>query len=110
LFNAADLAVLPYQEASQSGVLPIAGHLGLPSLVTPVGGLLEQVEQGRLGFVATDVSARGLATAIKRIFAEPESYRLMSENLLRSGADRQWSEIAGKLVGDLTKWRSLNRF
>ena len=110
LFARADLAVLPYQEASQSGVLPIAGHLGLPSLVTPVGGLLEQVERGQKGFVATDASARGLADAIKRIFGAPEAYRLMSENLLRSGGDRQWAEIAGKLVGDLDKWRSLNRF
>jgi glycosyltransferase involved in cell wall biosynthesis len=110
LFAKADLAVLPYQEASQSGVLPIAGHLGLPSLVTPVGGLLEQVEQGRLGFIASDASAQGLASAIKRVFADPRLYGEMSEKLLQSGGARQWPEIAGKLVGDLTKWRSLNRF
>jgi glycosyltransferase involved in cell wall biosynthesis len=110
LFADADLAVLPYQEASQSGVLPIAGHLGLPSLVTPVGGLLEQVEHGRLGFVASDSSAPGLAEAIKRVFADARHYGEMSENLLQSGGARQWPEIAGKLVGDLTKWRSLNRF
>lgn len=110
LFANADLTVLPYQEASQSGVLPIAQHLGLPSLVTPVGGLLEQVEQGASGFVATDASARGLADAIKSIFGDAEAYRLLSDTLLRAGGDRQWSEIAGKLVSDLHKWRSLNRF
>jgi glycosyltransferase involved in cell wall biosynthesis len=110
LFAQADLAILPYQEASQSGVLPIAQHLGLPSLVTPVGGLLEQVEQGKSGFVATDATGRGLADAVKRIFSDGENYRLMSENLLRSGGDRQWAEIAGKLVSDLGKWWALNRF
>lgn len=104
LFAQADLALLPYQEASQSGVLPIAQHLGLPSLVTPVGGLLEQVEHGKSGFVATDASARGLAEAVKRIFGAGEEYRLMSENLLRTGGDRQWSEIAENLVGDLHRW------
>lgn len=110
LFAQADLAILPYQEASQSGVLPIAQHLGLPSLVTPVGGLLEQVDQGKRGFVATDASARGLAQSVKRIFTAGEDYRLMSENLLRSGSDRQWAEIAENLLGELHKWRALNRF
>jgi len=110
LFAKADLAVLPYQEASQSGVLPIAQHLGLPSLVTPVGGLLEQVEQGKSGFVAADASAHGLAEAIKIIFGGREAYRRMSEILLQTGGDRQWSEIAGNLLADLNKWRSLNVF
>jgi glycosyltransferase involved in cell wall biosynthesis len=110
LFAKADLTVLPYQEASQSGVLPIAAHLGLPSLVTPVGGLLEQVDGGKAGFVAGDVSAQGLADAIKRIFSDPEGYRALSEKLLRSGSDGQWAEITGKLLTGLDKWRSARLF
>jgi glycosyltransferase involved in cell wall biosynthesis len=106
LFAAADLAVLPYQEASQSGVLPIAGHLGLPSLVTPVGGLLEQVEGGQSGFVAEDASAHGLASSIKKVFCDPAGYQNLSRRLLESGSDRQWSEIAAKLVSDLQCWRA----
>lgn len=110
LFAQSDLLVLPYQEASQSGVLAIAQHLGLPPLVTPVGGLIEQVEGGRSGFVADDISARGLADAIKRAFGDSEAYRRLSQILLGAGGDSQWAEIAGKLVGDLHKWCSLNRF
>ncbi len=106
LFAAADLAVLPYQEASQSGVLPIAQHLGLPSLVTPVGGLLEQVEGGKSGFVADDASAHGLAASIKHIFCDPAGYQNLSHRLVASGSDRQWSEIADKLLADLESWRA----
>ncbi len=109
LFANADLAVLPYQEASQSGVLPIAQHLGLPSLVTPVGGLLEQVEGGKSGFVADDVSASGLARSIKKIFGEPAVYRNLSQRLIASGSDRQWSEIADILQADLRLWRHAQR-
>jgi len=101
LFAAADLAVLPYQEASQSGVLPIAQHLGLPSLVTPVGGLLEQVEGGRSGFIAEDASAHGLAHSIKKILCDPAAYKNLSHRLIAAGSDRQWSEIADKLSADL---------
>jgi len=104
LFAAADLAVLPYQEASQSGVLPIAQHLGLPSLVTPVGGLLEQVEGGDSGFVADDVSASGLARSIKKIFQNPAAYKNLSQRLIASGSDEQWSEIADILLSDLGRW------
>ncbi len=101
LFADADLVVLPYQEASQSGVLPIAQHLGLPSLVTPVGGLLEQVEGGRSGFVAEESSAHGLARSIKNIFCDPAAYENLSQRLVAAGSDRQWSEIADKLFTDL---------
>ena len=101
LFAAADLAVLPYQEASQSGVLPIAQHLGLPSLVTPVGGLLEQVEHGRTGFVATDISASGLALSIKTIFCDPASYQKLSQRLIALASDGQWAEIADNLAASL---------
>jgi glycosyltransferase involved in cell wall biosynthesis len=106
LFAAADLAVLPYQEASQSGVLPIAQHLGLPSLVTPVGGLLEQVEGGASGFVAADASASGLAQSIKKIFCDQAAYQNLSQKLLASGSDWQWTEIAGKLLADLGRWQA----
>jgi glycosyltransferase involved in cell wall biosynthesis len=106
LFAAADLAVLPYQEASQSGVLPIAQHLGLPSLVTPVGGLIEQVEGGRSGFIAADSSAHGLAASIKKIFRDPAAYQNLSQCLAGAGSDRQWSDIADKLLSDLAGWRA----
>ena len=109
LFGQADLAVLPYQEASQSGVLPIAQHLGLPSLVTPVGGLLEQVEGGKSGFVAEDASAHGLASSIKKILRDPAAYQNLSHRLIASGSDRQWSEIADKLLGDLGSWLRAGR-
>jgi glycosyltransferase involved in cell wall biosynthesis len=101
LFAGCDLVVLPYNEASQSGVLPIASHLALPALVTPVGGLLQQVEHGRLGYVADEVSAAGLARRIRAIFADPKHYADLSQRLADLGSDRQWQAIADRLVADL---------
>jgi hypothetical protein len=69
--------------------------------------LLEQVEGGLSGFVAEDSSAHGLARSIKKIFGDPGSYRNLSQRLLSSGSDRQWSEIADKLMADLQRWRAL---
>ena len=42
-FSEADLVVLPYRSATQSGISAIACHFGVPMLVTDVGGLKEEV-------------------------------------------------------------------
>lgn len=60
-----DLVVFPYIEASQSGTIPICNALGIPVLVTPVGGLTEQVIFGENGYIASEISAESLATGIQ---------------------------------------------
>jgi glycosyltransferase involved in cell wall biosynthesis len=101
LFAECDLVVLPYQEASQSGVLPIAQHLAVPSLVTPVGGLLQQVEHGAFGFIAEEISAAGLARSLRQVLSDAEAYHALSKKLSGAGSDRQWAAIAQDLVGSL---------
>ena len=43
LLTRVDIVVLPYIDASQSGVIPLAFSLGKPVIATAVGGLSEQV-------------------------------------------------------------------
>ncbi len=50
-FCAADLVVLPYKSATQSGVVPIAYHFDKPVVVSNVGGLPEIVDEGKTGFI-----------------------------------------------------------
>jgi D-inositol-3-phosphate glycosyltransferase len=50
-FSIADLVVLPYKNATQSGVTQIAYHFEKPMLVTDVGGLSEIVTDGKCGYV-----------------------------------------------------------
>jgi len=50
-FSAADLLVLPYKSATQSGVIPVACHFELPVVVTDVGGLRATVEEMGIGLV-----------------------------------------------------------
>lgn len=59
------LVVLPYLEASQSGTIPICNALGVPVVITPVGGLVEQVKHRENGVISTEVSAKALAVAIE---------------------------------------------
>lgn len=50
-FNAADIVVLPYKSATQSGVTQVAYHFEKPVLVTNVGGLKEIIPDGKVGYV-----------------------------------------------------------
>ena len=69
-FAAADLCVLPYESATQSGVIQIAYSFGLPVIATDVGGLPEVVLDGRTGFVVPPKDSEKLAEAVVRFFEE----------------------------------------
>jgi D-inositol-3-phosphate glycosyltransferase len=68
-FNACDLVVQPYKDATQSGVTQIAYHFEKPMITTNVGGLAEIVPDGRVGFVV-DPEVTQIADAIVRFYNE----------------------------------------
>jgi glycosyltransferase involved in cell wall biosynthesis len=69
-FTAANLAVLPYNEATQSGILSIAYGFAKPVVITDVGGLAELVDEGKTGFVVPPYDIPKLAGAVIRYFQE----------------------------------------
>jgi glycosyltransferase involved in cell wall biosynthesis len=69
-FLAADLAVLPYVSATQSGIVQIAYNYDLPVVTTAVGGLPEVVHDGETGFVVPPQDSAALAAAVGRFFDE----------------------------------------
>jgi glycosyltransferase involved in cell wall biosynthesis len=79
----ADAVVLPYGEASQSGVIPVAAPLGLPAIATPVGGLAEQVEHERTGLIAHSLAPADLAACIERLACDKALYERCSVGSLR---------------------------
>lgn len=69
-FIAANLAVLPYNEATQSGILSIAYGFAKPVVVTDVGGLAELVDDGKTGFIVPPHYISKLADSVIRYFKE----------------------------------------
>lgn len=74
LFLDSDIVVLPYTEASQSGVLNLAAAFGKPVIVTDVGELRASVEPNGLGMVVPPGDPERLARAI-RILSESITLR-----------------------------------
>jgi glycosyltransferase involved in cell wall biosynthesis len=67
-FASADVVVLPYLEASQSGIVPIAYSFNTPVISTRVGGLPEAVIDGETGLLVDPGSPEQLADAIVRYY------------------------------------------
>ena len=67
LFTDADIVVLPYVEASQSGVLAIANAFAKSVIVTNVGELGRAVVDGVSGLVVPPADERSLADAILKL-------------------------------------------
>jgi glycosyltransferase involved in cell wall biosynthesis len=77
LFRRASVVVLPYVEATQSGVIPIAYALERPVIATTVGGLPELVEHGRTGFLVEPRDERALARRIVELLQNRRLARSM---------------------------------
>lgn len=80
LFTAADLLVLPYIEASQSGVLMIAVPFGLPCVATEVGEMPAVVRSLGIGLVVPPRDSLLLAAKIVEFAADVDLRKQCSEN------------------------------
>ena len=67
-----DLLLLPYREASQSGVLAHALTLGLPVIATDVGGLVQQIAETGCGQVVDRPDVTRLLEATVALAADPD--------------------------------------
>jgi glycosyltransferase involved in cell wall biosynthesis len=102
LLGGAHAVVLPYREASQSGVAAQALALGVPVVATPVGGLPEQVRPGRGGIVAAAPTAAAFAAALEAALAPGALERLRAEALAARPAGA-WDAVAAGLCDALRR-------
>jgi glycosyltransferase involved in cell wall biosynthesis len=79
-FGRASIVVLPYIEASQSGVIPLAYSAAKPVVATTVGGLPEMVEHGRTGYLVAPRSEGHLADALVRLLLDGNLRHEMGAN------------------------------
>jgi len=79
-FRRASIVVLPYIEASQSGVIPLAYSAAKPVVATTVGGLPEMVEHGRTGYLVAPRSEKHLADALVGLLLDGNLRREMGAN------------------------------
>ncbi len=95
-FSAADVCVLPYRSATQSGITAIALHFEVPVVATPVGGLAESVERPGIGRMTEEISPRGIAAAISDLYAE--GLETFVENIRTVKREMTWPAFAQEIL------------
>lgn len=91
-FAAADVVVLPYVTATQSGIVQIAYGFEKPVITTSVGGLPEAVIDGETGILVPPADSTALAEAITRFFRDHLSQKL-SEGVRAHRDEFSWERM-----------------
>src|SRR6266480_5289627 len=107
-FRRASVVVLPYIEASQSGVIPLAYSAGKPVVATRVGGLPEMVEHGRTGYLVPPRNVPELAESITRLLLDDRLRHQMGAN----GKRKIKAECSPHVIAEKTMevyWRALQK-
>ena len=102
LFQEASLIVLPYTDGSQSGVIPMAYAFKKPVVITNVGSLPENVDDGITGYIVPPKDSEKLAEAIIDLLIDAEKRKKMGMNAYRKTQEElAWRNIATKNRGYL---------
>ena len=95
LFRQATVVVLPYIEATQSGVISFANSYGKPVIATRVGALPDAVDDGVTGILIEPRDSRAIADAVVTLLNDPARCQAMGA-AARQKLDR---ECAPRIVG-----------
>jgi glycosyltransferase involved in cell wall biosynthesis len=103
-FEQATIVVVPYTKATQSGVVTIAATHQLPVIGTRIGGLPEQIEDGKTGLLVKPGSTRELVQALVHLLDDPEYAADLSKSLHeRYTTMYNWEIIASQYLDTCQK-------
>ena len=95
----ASVVVLPYVEATQSGVVMTAYAFNKPVVATNVGGLPEVVEDGVTGYLVPPKDPVALANAIIDLLSNPNERAAFAESISNKVRhELSWTNIAEQTI------------
>lgn len=95
-FSAADVCVLPYKSATQSGITSIAYHFDIPLIATDTGGLKESIGTPGTGLIVPEASAPAIAAAIEAFYRTDRQRFVQAIGTLK--ASLSWENFAEALL------------
>lgn len=96
-FSAADVVVLPYKDATQSGIVQIANNFEKPIISTQVGGLGEVIKNGETGYLVEKENPEKLAEAILKFYDEDKE-KEFSINIRKESDKFSWEKFVNGML------------
>lgn len=98
-FQRAAIVVLPYLDATQSGVAAAAFANGRPVVASRIGGLVDAVQGGVDGEFVEPGNPTALADMLQRLLSAPGHLQRLTEGACMAATTRfDWERIAGELT------------
>lgn len=91
-FSSADVCLLPYKSATQSGIAAISYHFDLPLIATDVGGLSEMIEPYNSGMIVEKADESFIAKKIEEYFSIGPEY--FAANIAEYKSRANWEALA----------------
>lgn len=92
------ILVLPYIDATQSGVIPLAMKGGCPIVASNTGGLIEQIKDRQTGLIFKCNDSKDLASKITEIIKD----KVFSHQLIKNAKDENnkhnWDILSMKIL------------
>lgn len=102
LFNVKNtVVILPYLDATQSGVIPLAFQFGVPVIASDSGGLKEQLFDGRVGIFVEAGNCEELYNAMKLFIIKPNQYKTEADQMKLYAGKLEWKVVTKGLIDGL---------
>jgi glycosyltransferase involved in cell wall biosynthesis len=96
-FSAADVVVLPYRTATQSGITAISYHFNIPVIATNVGGLEETIKHEKTGLIVKENTPEKITDSIISFFENKQKVDFSHEiDLLKE--ELSWSKFSKDFI------------
>ena len=95
------ICVLPYKNATQSGVIPIAMEFGVPVIASNQVGLWEQLDDGKIGIIYDNSSIQNLIDSMLLFVKHSDIYNKESKKCIEYGKRLNWTNIGKKIIENL---------
>lgn len=95
------VTVVPYIDATQSGVIPVAYEYETPIIASDTGGLREQLNNGRLGVLFECGNANDLANKMEYIMEHPEEAERQISLMRKYRETLNWDIVVRRLLNEL---------
>lgn len=92
------VVVLPYIDATQSGVIPIAFDFGVPVIASNTGGLAEQLFGGEYGILFETGNSQALADSMAAFVNSPKTYQYQAKKMKEGRDLLKWENVAKELI------------
>lgn len=96
-FSAADVCILPYKSATQSGITAISNHFTLPIIATDVGGLKETIHHLQTGLIINEPKTEQISSSIQLYFSSNYKEKF-SKTILAENHKNSWENFTDKLI------------